>query len=157
MKWFAAAIVGAALALSSCAPTTPAAPADPGAIVSERNAAFMAAIAAGDGATAAANYAEDATMMPPGAAAVQGREAIAQFWQAGISAGIARFELAPGEVVAAGPDTILERSTARLFNAAGEVIDEGKYVVVWRQIDGQWLMVWDIWNGNAPPPAQSTP
>ena len=151
MKWFAAAFVGAALALSSC--TAPAAPADPGAIVTERNAAFMAAIAAGDGATAAANYMEDATMMPPGAAAVQGREAIGQFWQAGISAGIARVELAPGEVIGASADTILERSTARIFNAAGDVIDQGKYVVVWRKVGDQWLMAWDIWNSDAPPPA----
>lgn len=156
MKWFAAAIACAAIALAACT-QPPALPADPAAIVAERNAAFMAGVAAGDSATLAANYAENAVLMPPGNAAVEGREAIGQFWQGGISAGMARIELAEGEVIATSADTILERSTARLFNAAGDVIDEGKYVVVWRLIDGQWLMVWDIWNSDAPPPPAATP
>jgi ketosteroid isomerase-like protein len=152
MKWFAAALVSAAVALASCT-QAPAAPADPAAIVAERNATFMAGIAAGDSATVAANYTEDAILMPPGMPTVEGREAIGQFWQGGISAGIARVELAPGEVIATSADTILERSTARVFNTAGDVIDQGKYVVVWRQVDGEWFMAWDIWNSDAPPPA----
>lgn len=151
MKWFAAALACAAIALAACT-QPPALPADPAAIVAERNAAFMAGVAAGDSTTVGANYTEDAVLMPPGMATVQGREAIAQFWQGGITAGIARVELAPGDVVAASADTILERSTARVFNAAGDVIDEGKYVVVWRKVGDQWFMSWDIWNSDAPPP-----
>ncbi len=155
MRWFAAALVCAAVALAACTQAAP--PADPAAIVAERNAAFMAAIAAGDGAAAAANYTEDAVVMPPGMPSVEGREAIGQFWQGGISAGIARVELAPGDVTATSADTIIERSTARVFNAAGDVIDEGKYVVVWRRVDGQWFMSWDIWNGDAAAPAPAAP
>lgn len=152
MKWFAAALVCAAVALSACA-QAPALPADPAAIVTERNAAFMAGIAAGDSATVAANYTEDAVLMPPGMTTVEGREAIGQFWQGGISAGIARVELAPGDVIATSADTILERSTARVFAADGTQIDEGKYVVVWRKVGDQWFMAWDIWNSDAGAPA----
>ena len=50
-------------------------------------------------------------------------------------------------------DTILERSTVRVFNTAGDVIEQGKYVVVWRKVGDQWFMAWDIWNADAPPPA----
>lgn len=158
MKWFAAALVTAAVALASCTQAA-APPADPAAIVAERNAAFMAAIAAGDGTAAAANYTEDAVIMPPGMPTIEGREAIGQFWQGGIGAGIARVELAAGEVTATSADTIIERSTARVFNAAGEVIDDGKYVVVWRKVGDQWYMSWDIWNGDAgaPAPEPATP
>lgn len=152
MKWFAAALVSAAVALAACT-QAPALPADPAAIVAERNAAFVAAVAAHDGAAVAANYAEDAVVMPAGMPAVEGREAIGQFFQAGMDEGIARVELAPGEVIAANADTILERSTSRVFNAAGEVIEAGKYVVVWRKIGDQWFMAWDIFNADAPPPA----
>jgi ketosteroid isomerase-like protein len=150
MKWFAAIVCAAALA--SCTQAA-APPADPAAIVAERNAAFMAAVAASDGAGVGANYTEDAVLMPPGMPTVEGREAIGQFFQAGIDAGIARVELAPGETIATSADTILERSTVRVFNTAGDVIEQGKYVVVWRKVGDQWFMAWDIWNADAPPPA----
>jgi ketosteroid isomerase-like protein len=156
MKWISVAVVCAAVALAACT-QTPATPADPAAIVAERNAAFMAAVAAGDGASVGASYAEDAVLMPPGAPAVEGREAIGQFWQGGIGAGIARVELAPGEVIATNAAPLLERSTARWFDAAGDVIEQGKYVVIWRQVDGQGYMAWDIWNGDASAAAPATP
>lgn len=152
MKWFAAAIASAAVALAACA-QAPTPPTDPAAIVAERNAAFMAAVAASDGAAVGANYAEDAVLMPPNMPTITGREAIGQFFQAGIDAGIARVELAPGDVTATSADTILERSNVRAFNAAGDVIEEGKYVVVWRKVGDQWFMSWDIWNTDAPPQA----
>ncbi len=152
MKWFAAAVVCATFVLASCA-QPPAAPADPTAIVTERNAAFMAGIAAGDSAAVGALYTDDAVLLPPGMPSLEGREAITQFWQGGIGAGIARVEMMPTEVVATSADTILERSTVRVFNADGAQIDQGKYVVVWRQVDGQWFMAWDIWNSDGPPSA----
>lgn len=150
MKWFAAIVCAAALA--SCT-QTPAAPADPAAIVAERNAAFMAGVAARDGNAVAANYTEDAVLMPAGVPAVEGREAIAQFFQGGIDAGIARVELMPGEVIAPSADVIVERATSRVYNAAGDLLEEGKYVVVWRKVGDQWFMSWDIFNADAPPPA----
>jgi len=155
MKWFAAALATTVVALAACAPAAP--PADPATIVAERNATFMAAIADGDGTAVAANYTEDAVIMPPGMPTIEGREAIAQYWQGGIGAGITRIELAPGDVTATGADTIIERSTARVFNAAGDVIDEGKYVVVWRKVGDQWFMSWDIWNTSADAPAPASP
>ena len=73
MKWFAA-MVCAVMALAACT-QSPALPADPAAIVAERNAAFMAAVAAQDGAAVAANYTEDAVIMPPGRPGIEGRSA----------------------------------------------------------------------------------
>lgn len=150
MKWFAAIVC--AVALASCT-QAPSLPADPAAIVAERNAAFMAAVAAHDGAAVGALYAEDGVVMPPGMAGIEGREAIGQYFQGGMDAGIARLELAAGDVAAVSADTIIERSTSRVFNAAGDVIEDGKYVVVWRKIGDQWFISWDIWNASAEAPA----
>jgi hypothetical protein len=33
----------------------------------------------------------------------------------------------------------------------------GKYLVHWRRVDGRWLLMEDIWNDDAPPPAPTTP
>jgi hypothetical protein len=39
-----------------------------------------------------------------------------------------------------------------VIDAAGKTVETGKYIEVWRRINGKWLMVRDIWNDDAPPP-----
>ncbi|HZQ66605.1 MAG TPA: DUF4440 domain-containing protein [Gaiellaceae bacterium] len=56
-------------------------------------AAFLAALAAGDASAAAAVYAEDARLLPPGAEPMCGRAAIEAFWRAGFQAGVAGLSL----------------------------------------------------------------
>jgi ketosteroid isomerase-like protein len=34
--------------------------------------------------------------------------------------------------------------------AAAPMTDTGKYLAYWRQSDGKWLMVYDIWNSDLP-------
>jgi ketosteroid isomerase-like protein len=36
-------------------------------------------------------------------------------------------------------------------DAAGKTVETGSYIEVWRRTNGQWLMVRDIWNDDAPP------
>jgi hypothetical protein len=38
-----------------------------------------------------------------------------------------------------------------VIDAAGKTVETGKYIEVWRRINGKWLMVRDIWNDDAPP------
>jgi ketosteroid isomerase-like protein len=121
------------------------------AIIAGRNAAFAEAFASGDGTAVAAMYADAAVVMPDGAGPVQGREAIAQFWQGFIDSGAARAELTTDETISAGSTAISERGRFRVFDAAGASIGEGKYVVVWTLEDGEWMLRWDIWNADAPP------
>ncbi|HUE96405.1 MAG TPA: hypothetical protein VMN39_07075, partial [Longimicrobiaceae bacterium] len=33
--------------------------------------------------------------------------------------------------------------------------DEGKYVAVWQNVEGDWKMAADIWNSSAPPPGMA--
>jgi hypothetical protein len=39
---------------------------------------------------------------------------------------------------------------SRRADAAGDGIEQGKYVVVWRNVGDQWFMAWDTWNSDAP-------
>ncbi len=118
------------------------------AIIEARNAAFSEAFASGDGNAVAAMYADGAVVMPDGASPVQGREAIAQFWQGFIDSGAARVELRTEETISAGSTAISERGRFSIFNAAGATIGEGKYIVVWTLQNGEWMLRWDIWNGD---------
>ncbi len=110
------------------------------------NRAFIAAFLRGD-ATAVANlYTEDAQVIAPGSPVANGRRAIAAFWQISINSGIKDLTLATAEVESAS-DLAYETGTVRLVANDGTVT-EARYVVVWRRVDGQWMLHRDIWNSS---------
>ena len=49
---------------------------------------FLGSLSGGDAAGVAALYTDDAVLLPPGAAKIDGREGIQGFWQAFIDAGV---------------------------------------------------------------------
>jgi ketosteroid isomerase-like protein len=67
------------------------------------------------------------------------------------SSGIQNFTLTALDVSQVGPDTAREIGRFSL-DAPGPkkklVKVEGKYVVVWKQVGGKWLLDVDIWNLN---------
>ena len=111
--------------------------------------AFSRALEAGDAAGMAAQYTDDATLIPPNGRLFTGREAIVQFW------------------TPRNPDfrTLEHRLTTDRLEVSGDVATEvgtwyqkgqrgdeeptessGRYLVVWRrQADGEWKMQFDAW------------
>ena len=116
------------------------------------NKAFGAAIAAGNAAGVAALYTDDAVVMPPNSEAVTGRPAIEKAFQGMIASGVKEVLLTGKEVEAHG-DTATEVGTYSVKDAASKEIDRGKYIVVWKRVQGQWKLHRDIWNSNMPMPA----
>ena len=93
-------------------------------------------------------YTADARILPPGAPMVSGREAIKKFWADLVQSINAKSAvLASVDVMPAG-DGVVEIGRATLtIEPAAQV--EVKYVVYWRQEDGQWKWHVDIWNQNS--------
>jgi uncharacterized protein (TIGR02246 family) len=147
------------LALLACAPSEPLAPSadDVRAAIEQQNARFGEAVRAGDTAAIGALYTEDGAVLPPNTARVNGRAAIAGFWGEALSAGVANAVLTTEEVAYAGGDTATEVGSALLSAKDGSVADEAKYIVMWKQVDGAWLLHRDIWNSNRPPAAAEEP
>jgi uncharacterized protein (TIGR02246 family) len=114
------------------------------------NAQFSAAAAKGDGAAVAALYAANGQVMPAGSEPIKGREAIQKFWQGAIDSGIAAVTLKTIEVFGRGP-TATEVGQYELRDAAGKVLDQGKYIVVWRLESGNWRLVRDMFSTNVAP------
>ncbi len=65
-----------------------AAAGEPRTHIDENLVKFVAAYNAGDAATVAGLYTEDAVVFPPGGARVDGRPAIQAFWQGAIDSGV---------------------------------------------------------------------
>jgi len=92
-------------------------------------------------------YTVDATILPPGADLIQGRDPIKRFWQQAIGGlGLKDAKLTSLNVQAAG-DGAVEVGRAELTLSDGQTL-AGKYVVHWKQEDGRWKWHTDIWNMN---------
>jgi ketosteroid isomerase-like protein len=48
-------------------------------------------------------------------------------------------------------DAVIEVGRYRLSGAGGEMMDQGKYIVIWKQDEGRWKLHRDIWNSSEPP------
>jgi ketosteroid isomerase-like protein len=87
--------------------------------------------------------------MAPGAAAMEGAEAI----EAGLTAAIAgaggsQMAITPDEIIPVGDDHGIEVGTFVETGADGSHKDHGKYLAVWAKVDGSWKIVRDIWNSS---------
>ncbi len=116
------------------------------------NENFVAAFNKGDSAGLAALYTENGQILPPNSGFVKGKQAIQTFWQALFDMGIKAAKLEIVEVEGYS-DTVIEVSKYTLQGEEGQVLDQGKYIVIWKQENGQWKLHRDIFNSSMPAPA----
>ncbi len=107
---------------------------------------WQAAFNAGDAAGVAALYTKDGVLLPPNSAPVDGREAIAAFWAVAIESG-ASGKLTPKEMYGMG-ENAAEVGMFVLTAADGSHLDHGSYTLIYKQVDGEWLIASDIWNSD---------
>jgi len=119
--------------------------------IAAANEGFMAAFNGGDAAGVAALYTEGAQLLPPNADVTAGREAIQAFWQGAMDMGIQSAQLEIVEVESHG-DMAIEVSKYTLCGESGQVLDKGKYIVIWKRKSGHWKLHRDIFNSSMPTP-----
>ena len=129
------------------------APAADEAAIRSQVARWLELIKAKDAAAIAQLYVEDGAVMPPNGPIGKGHADIEKTW-AGMM-GTPGFELnfAPEQIVLSGSaDMALDRGTYPLKVAPeGKAMsDTGKYVVVWRKVNGEWKAAADIFNSDLP-------
>jgi uncharacterized protein (TIGR02246 family) len=114
-------------------------------------ATFVTALEAGDPATAASVYAEDARLLPPSSATMKGREAIEAFWQTGVEAGVSQVELEALELESrTGLAYEIGRYALHLHADGSTVVDRGKYLLVLaQQEDGTWRRAVEMFNPDS--------
>jgi uncharacterized protein (TIGR02246 family) len=106
-----------------------------------------------DAAAIADLYSVDAMVLPPRQDSLRGRDEIRKFWQAYLAGGgDAEMTTATVEVEGRG-DTAYEVGTYVVSGKAGKILDHGKFIVIWKLVDGSWKLHRDIYNSSAPAPA----
>jgi uncharacterized protein (TIGR02246 family) len=120
-------------------------------VIAAGQEAFEAAFKRGDAAGVAAFYTDNGQALPPNSDFVTGKQAIQGFWQAAMDSGIKAMTLESVEVEGHG-DTAIEVGKYTLHDEGGQPLDEGKYIVIYKQEDGEWRLHRDIFNGSMPIP-----
>lgn len=115
--------------------------------IDQINANFSAAFRRGDGAGLGDVYTMNAQIFPPNGASRRGKADIQAFWQGALDMGIAAADLKTIEFEEHG-DTAWEVGTGVLKAKDGQIIDEVKYIVIWKCEKGVWKWHRDIWNSN---------
>ena len=112
-----------------------------------------------DADTMAAQYDEQAVLLPPGAPAAHGQAAIRTFFAnmmpEATKDGL-EFTLGSKPAGGAHGDMGWASGTYTLKDNTGHVIDTGKYLSVSRKKDGKWLYVRDTWNSDGPPASKDS-
>ena len=119
--------------------------------IADANKDFMVNFNRGDAAGMADLYTDDGQVLPPNSDFVIGKEAIQAFWQALMDMGIKEAKLDIVEVEEQD-DLAVEVSKYTLQGEEGQVLDQGKYIVIWKRVDGQWKLHRDIFNSSLPAP-----
>lgn len=121
--------------------------------IRELGTAWVAAIGAKDIAAIQNFYASDAMFLAPNAPPAQGHQAIGEAWRGLVQLPglVMTFGAIRVEVSESG-DLAYDVGTYALgYDAAsGRVNDNGKYVVVWKKVGGEWKAMADIFNTNLP-------
>ena len=112
------------------------------------NKEFMAFVAAGDSVGLANLYTQDAKFMMNGAPSFIGKENIQSIFSGIINSGISRVDLVTVEVW--GNENLITEEGELTLYAGENVADKGKYMVLWKKVDGNWKLFRDIFNSDMP-------
>ncbi len=121
--------------------------------IAASNSIFEAAIRTNDSSKYISRYSSDGCINPPNMAKMCGAAGLAAFFKGAISMGIKDLKLTTEDVIG-GPEIVAETGTYQLFADAGKSVEKGKFIVLWKQENGEWKMYRDEWNSDAPPTAQ---
>lgn len=126
------------------------------AAVRTRSEGLQAAEGALNTDAAIAFWAPDAIVQPAGSPQVQGRDAIRALYQSYFSGGkLKKLEGTTSQLdVSQGGDLAYEYGVNHMDFAGpkGDLLDVGKYLLVWKKIDGQWDVVALSFTSDAPAP-----
>ncbi len=115
----------------------------------ETNKLFMDAFSAGDAEKVAGFYTANCRFLPDNSDPVDGRANVQGLLQSMMDGGVSSVELITWEVEDCG-DTAVEVGRVVMRGDDDEIVDDGKFIVVWKKENDGWRLHRDIVNSSLP-------
>ena len=109
---------------------------------------FSKTYVAGDHEALSMMYTMDGKIMPGGPRIIEGRSDIAAYWKLPDGISLKRHEVQPEKIqIYENHATDYGYYSGTTQRSDGDLVDwQGKYVIIWKKVDDQWLIDVDIWN-----------
>lgn len=120
--------------------------------IEEAAEAYAGALTAGDWERAAACFTEDGMLLGPAAPPVSGHRAIAAYWEIAYERGFREVQLQTIEVEGFA-DRALELGKYVVWGDEEVMLDTGKYMAHWRDVEDGWRLYRDIYNSSLDTPS----
>ena len=117
--------------------------------INETNKLFMDAFSAGDAEKVAGFYTANCRFLPDNSDPVDGRANVQGLLQSMMDGGVSSVELITWEVEDCG-DTAVEVGRVVMRGGDDEILDDGKFIVIWKKEDDGWRLHRDIVNSSLP-------
>lgn len=117
--------------------------------IEESNAIYFTAFVKNDSSIFMERYADHACIMAPGGPKRCGREAIQKFFRTAYDQyGLRNGKFITTAIYGDGNEWVTEEGLWQSFNAAGELYDDGKFLVLWKKTPRGWKMYRDSFSTN---------
>lgn len=113
---------------------------------------WLGAFNSGDLVGLGLRYSQDSQILPPNEPIVTGHEAIEEFWNT-YSPGQVRIRVSEARSEMLGEYWFREGTYSAVEGDEGEP-RLGKFIELWKNEDGAWLLYRHMWSPNAPAPAE---
>jgi uncharacterized protein (TIGR02246 family) len=117
--------------------------------IAAANLAFETAVSKSDSVGFASLYTMDTKWMNPNGPSVEGRDALVSKISQDLKAGIGSVKLNTVEVWG-DENYVTEEGNYLIYAKDGTQIDKGKYLVLWKRVDGKLLFHRDMFNSDLP-------
>lgn len=108
-------------------------------IIEERNEQYFTAIVRNDVKALEAQFLDDSWIMVPDVPVFCGSAAISEYFNEVLAEKrIAGGRLITIDLYGIGTDVVAEVGFYQLYNKYNEQFDDGKFIVLWKRVDGQW-------------------
>lgn len=125
------------------------------ATIAANNKTYGEAIAKGDSTSFVNLYTDDLCLYAPNMPEICGKAGVGKFFGMMQQMGVKGLILKTTDVFGS-KDFVTETGTYDMQIADGKSVDKGKYVVVWKQVNGQLKLHRDIFNSDVPLPVAPT-